>query len=137
MPAPIDIEPGALAADEAHWARVGRYFARTEGIVNPARLLGAHGESGAVAVPAALAREPGQLFYARRLYGPDYQYARERVARLLGADVEEGADAERHGSGPQPHSPVSRPPDAVLLADVDYPAFKRTMAWLEQAEAYA
>ncbi|MCH2097941.1 MAG: aminotransferase class V-fold PLP-dependent enzyme [Pseudomonadales bacterium] len=137
MPAPIEIEPGALAADEAHWARIGRYFARTEGIVNLE-----HGYWGRMANPvlqryqAALARvNQDNSFYARRLYGPDYQYARERVARLLGADVEEVALTRNATEAV--HNLIRQyrglgPGDAVLLADVDYPAFKRTMSWLEQ-----
>lgn len=137
MPAPVDIDPGTLAADEAHWARVGRYYARTEGIVNLE-----HGYWGRMANPVlqryqtALARvNQDNSFYARRLYGRDYQYARERVARLLGADVEEVALTRNATEAV--HNLIRQyrdlgPGDAVLLADVDYPAFKRTMAWLEQ-----
>ena len=134
-PVPEGVDVAALARDEAHWARVGRHFARTEGITNLE-----HGYWGRMAEPVlahyqeALARVNREnSWYARRLYGDDYQYARERVARLIGADVEEVALTRNATEAI--HNLIRQyrtlgPGDAVLLADVDYPAFKRLMTSL-------
>jgi selenocysteine lyase/cysteine desulfurase len=134
-PAPGDGDAALLALDEAYWARVGRFYARTEGVTNLE-----HGYWGRMAEPVlaryqtALARVNREnSWYARRLYGPDYEYARERVARLIGADVEEVALTRNATEAI--HNLIRQyrtlgPGDAVLLADVDYPAFKRLMASL-------
>ncbi|MEE4300788.1 MAG: aminotransferase class V-fold PLP-dependent enzyme [Pseudomonadales bacterium] len=131
-PGPGAVDPTALARDEAHWARIGRFYARTEGVTNLE-----HGYWGRMAEPVlgryqeALARVNREnSWYARRLYGADYEYARERVARLIGADPEEVALTRNATEAV--HNVVRQyrelsPGDAVLLADVDYPAFKRLM----------
>ena len=129
---------GQLAADEAHWARLGRNYQRTEGINNLE-----HGYWGRMAEPVlqhyqeALARVNREAaWYARRLYGADYQQARASVAELLGADVEEVALTRNATEAV--HNVLRQyrglgPRSAVLLADVDYPAFKRFLRWLKPA----
>lgn len=132
---PGAVDPAALARDEAYWARIGRFYARNEGITNLE-----HGYWGRMAEPVlgryqeALARVNREnSWYARRLYGADYAYARERVASLIGADPEEVAltrnATEAIDNLVRQYRELS-PGDAVLLADADYPAYKRLMASL-------
>ena len=127
-----------LARDEAHWARIGRNFTRTEGVNNLE-----HGYWGRMANPVlehyqdALARvNRDGAWYARRLYGADYQQARASVAELIGAEIEEVALTRNATEAV--HNVLRQfrglgPKDAVLLADVDYPAFKRFLQWLRPA----
>ena len=130
--------PETLAADEAYWARVGTLHARTEGITNLE-----HGYWGRMATPVletytdAIARvNRDGAWYARRGYAADAEAARARVAELIGADVDEVALTRNATEAI--HALLRQytrlaPGDAVLLADVDYPAFKRLMAWLGPA----
>lgn len=134
-PASTGLDPSALARDEAHWARIGNFYARTEGITNLE-----HGYWGRMAEPVlqhyqqALARvNRDNSWYARRLYGADYEQARERVARLIGAEVDEVALTRNATEAV--HNVIRQyrelgPDDGVLLADVDYPAFKRLVVSL-------
>ncbi|MEM6709625.1 MAG: aminotransferase class V-fold PLP-dependent enzyme [Pseudomonadota bacterium] len=123
------------AQDEAHWEAVARFFDRTDGVVNLE-----HGYWGRMARPVlehytqALERvNRDGAWYARRLYGADYQEARARVAALLGADPEEVALTRNATEAI--HNLIRQfrwlgRGDAVLVADVDYPSFRRLLEGL-------
>ena len=74
--------------------------------------------------------------YARKDYRADARYSVERIARALGVNADE--IALTRNATEAIHNLIRQyrglePGDAVLYADADYPQFKTTMAWLEQA----
>jgi len=124
--------PDAVARDEAYWRRVAAHYRVIDDITN----LEA-GFFGMMAVPV-LAEYHRQIdrvnrassYYARRGYGPEFEAARQRVARFLGASPAEIAltrgatealqrliiQYRKVGAG-----------DVVMYADLDYNAMQWAM----------
>lgn len=117
---------------------MGSYYDRTEGILNLE-----HGYWSTMARPVqdsyidALRMVNAQSsYYARKNFADDAAEATRRVAQALGAHEDEivltrnATEAcqnlvrQYQGLGPD---------DAVLLADVDYPMFKKLMHWLGES----
>ena len=138
LPATRATAAAELAQDESYWSSIARFYDHTAGITNIE-----HGYWGRMAKPVlahyqeALARvNRDGAWYARRLYGADYEQARARVAGLLGADPDEVALTRNATEAV--HNVLRQfrnlgPKQAVLLADVDYPSFKRVVRWLQPA----
>lgn len=135
---PESVAPESLATDEDFWAEIATYYDRTEGIVNLE-----HGYWGKMAHPVqdAYVRATKMVnaqnsFYARKDYGDDARVSVHRVARALGVADDEivitrNATEAIHNLIRQYKGLTAN--DAVLYADLDYPSFKETMVWLEQA----
>lgn len=124
--------PDVVARDEEYWRRVAAYYRVGEGYTN----LEA-GYFGMMAAPV-LAAYHGHIdrvnrdssFYARRGYGADFEAARERVARFLGARPLEIALTRGATEALQrliiQYRHVSAG-DAVIYADLDYGAMQLAM----------
>ena len=135
---PADGSPVTIARDERFWAEVGEHYDRTRGIVNLE-----HGYWGKMARPVQAAYldatrmvNAQNSFYARKHYSADAQESVRRVAAALGVHDDEivltrNATESIHNLIRQYRG--LEPGDAVLYADPDYPAFKATMHWLEEA----
>lgn len=135
LPARPDAVPAALAANETYWRSVAAQYAVTAEVTN----LEA-GYWGMMSRPV-LARyqqhtervNAGSSFYARGQYLQDLEAVRARVAASLGVDVSE--IALTRGATEALQCLISgynrlKPGDAVLYADVDYPAMQYAMKWL-------
>ena len=135
LPARPDAAPAALAANETYWRSVAAQYAVTAEVTN----LEA-GYWGMMSRPV-LARyqqytervNAGSSFYARGQYLQDLEAVRARVAASLGVDVSE--IALTRGATEALQCLISgynrlKPGDAVLYADVDYPAMQYAMKWL-------
>lgn len=128
--------PDRLARDEKFWRDVGRYYDRTEGILNLE-----HGYWGKMARPVqdayldALRMVNAQgSFYARKDFDADNAKATGRIASALGAHPDEIAITLNATEACQNLIRQYRglnPGTAVLLADIDYPHFKAHMHWLQ------
>lgn len=130
--------PEALARDEAYWREVSRHFTRAGPLINLE-----HGYWGKMAAPVrdAYLEATRQIndqnsVYGRKQYGFDEQRSVERIAQSLGASPDEivltrNATEAIHNLIRQYKG--LNPGDRVLYADIDYPQFKTTMAWLEQS----
>jgi selenocysteine lyase/cysteine desulfurase len=124
--------PETVARDEAYWRRVAAYYQVPGDYTN----LEA-GYFGMMAAPvlAAYHRHIDRVnressFYARRRWGADFQAARDRVARFLGAKPEEvvltrGATEALQRLIMQ-YRGVGRG-DVVMYADLDYMAMQYAM----------
>lgn len=135
---PRAISADSLARDEDFWREVAGYYDRTEGIVNLE-----HGYWGKMAHPVQNAFiestkmvNAQNSFYARKDYGDDARLSVHRIAQALGVHDDEivitrNATEAIHNLIRQYEGLT--PSDAVLYADLDYPSFKDTMRWLEQA----
>jgi selenocysteine lyase/cysteine desulfurase len=139
LAAPISFDRSAksaasLASDEAYWRSVARFYDRTEGIVNLEQ-----GYWAKMANPVkdtyfqALEMVNTQTsLYARKDYNADMDKAVMAVADGLGAKpseiaITENATESFHNLMRQYRG--FEPGDGVLMADIDYPAFKRFMRW--------
>jgi isopenicillin-N epimerase len=135
LPARPIAEPVALAANEAYWRSVAAQYAVTAEVTN----LEA-GYWGMMSRPV-LARyqqftervNAGSSFYARGPYLQDLEAVRARVAASLGVDSSE--IALTRGATEALQCLIGgynrlKPGDAVLYADVDYPAMQYAMKWL-------
>ena len=126
--------PASLASDEAYWRSVAKHYDRTEGIVNLEQ-----GYWAKMANPVketyfqALEMVNTQTsLYARKDYNADMDRAVMAVANGLGAKsteiaITENATESFHNLMRQYRG--FEPGDGVLMADIDYPAFKRFMRW--------
>jgi isopenicillin-N epimerase len=125
-------DPARTASDEAYWQRVAAQYRVTDKVIN----LEA-GYWGMMAVPVAeeylrhidrVNRESS--YYARRAYGGDLAAVRKRVAAFLGAGPDEIAFARSATEALYVliggYSRL-KPGDAVLYADLDYPAMQNAM----------
>ena len=133
---PMGVSPAGLARDENYWRQVATYYDRTAGIVNLE-----HGYWGKMARPvqdayitATRMVNAQNSFYARKQYGDDSKIGVQRIARALGA--QDGEIVLTRNATEAIHNLIRQyrglqPGDAVLYADVDYPAFKNAMDWLE------
>ena len=125
-----------LAQDEHFWRGVASYYEVTEGIINLE-----HGYWGKMARPVQEAYlqatrmvNAQNSFYARKDYRDDYLESNRRAAEALGAEPEEltltrNASEAIHNLMRQYRE--LREGDQILYADIDYPSFKESMAWLE------
>jgi selenocysteine lyase/cysteine desulfurase len=129
--------PQQVARDERYWARVRAQYAVTDEVVN----LEA-GYWGVMANPVreAYLREIDRVnrdnsYYARRLWGADLGKVRDRVAAFLGVGSDEIAFTRSATESLQAliggYNRL-KPGDAVLFADLDYPAMQDAMAWLSE-----
>lgn len=135
---PADTTATTLARDERFWASVGEHYDRTAGVVNLE-----HGYWGKMAQPvqdayldATRMVNAQNSFYARKHYNADARESVQRVAAALGVHDDEivltrNATEAIHNLIRQYRGLESG--DAVLYADVDYPAFKSTMRWLQRS----
>ncbi len=136
LPAPPGtVSPGDLARDEAFWREIGTYYDRSESILNLE-----HGYWGKMAKPVQSAFVDAirrvnveNSYYARKRFSEDERRATERIAAALGAEDDEIVITRNATEGIQSLIRQYRhlePGDAVLIADIDYPAFKTHMRWL-------
>jgi selenocysteine lyase/cysteine desulfurase len=136
--APQASSAASLARDEDFWREVAGYYDRTEGIVNLE-----HGYWGKMAHPvqnafidATKMVNAQNSFYARKGYGDDARLSVHSIAQALGVNDDEivitrNATEAIHNLIRQYKG--LNPDDGVLYADLDYPSFKDTMLWLQQA----
>ena len=132
-----DGPPERAARDEGYWARVRRQYAVTDEVVN----LEA-GYWGVMANPVrdAYLREVERVnhdnsYYARRSWAADLGRVRDRVAAFLGVGTDEIAFTRSATESLQvliAGYNRLKPGDAVLFADLDYPAMQDAMAWLAE-----
>ena len=136
VPTPVG-SPDALARDEAHWREVARNWDVTDRVVN---LEAGQFLPMATPVLAEFRRHVERVnregaFYTRGAYRDDAQAVRRRVAESLGVDVEEIALTRGATEALQSliggYNRLKRG-DAVMYADLDYPAMRYAMNWLEE-----
>jgi selenocysteine lyase/cysteine desulfurase len=133
-----EISPAELARDESFWREVATFYDRTDGILNIE-----HGYWGKMASPVqdvyldALRMVNAQnSFYARKDFDADEAEATRRIADSLGAREDEIVITRNATEAFQNLVSQYRglePGDTVLLADIDYPSFKRHLHWLSGA----
>jgi selenocysteine lyase/cysteine desulfurase len=131
------LAPQELARNESYWAEVAAYYDRTEGIVNLE-----HGYWGKMANPvkdyyleASNRINQQNSYYARRNYGEDHERSVAAVADALGVAADEIALTRNASEAIQNlirQYQNWQPGDKVLYADIDYPAFKNLVQWLEE-----
>ena len=130
-------EPATIAADEGYWRRVAEQYRVTDKVVN----LEA-GYWGMMPIPVheeylrhvdRVNRESS--FYARKSYPADLAAVRVKVAAFLDVAAEEIAFTRSATESLQlliaGYNGLKRG-DAVLFADLDYPAMQNAMKWLEE-----
>jgi selenocysteine lyase/cysteine desulfurase len=130
-------DPRSIAADESYWPRVAAQYRVTDTVIN----LEA-GYWGMMAAPVAgeFTRQVERVnressYYARRLYPEDLAAVRARVAAFLRVEPDEIAFAR--SATESLYALIGgynrlKPGDAVLYADLDYPAMQNAMAWLKE-----
>lgn len=127
--------PAALAGDESHWGRVANAYSVTDRIVN---LEGGYFLPMALPVVAEFHRQIDRVnrensFYARGAYKADLEAALRRTAAALGAGFDEVAFTRGATEAMQcligGYNQLRRN-DAVMYADLDYPAMQYAMKWL-------
>lgn len=136
---PGNQSPQQLASDEDFWAEVGNYYDRTEGVINLE-----HGYWGKMANPVKAYYQQAtnmvnrqNSWYARREYNADHQRNVQAVADALGVAADEIALTRNASEAIQNLIRQYRnwqSGDKVLFADIDYPAFKNLVQWLEQGQ---
>lgn len=145
MSGPIDRPPpvperarAALAADEDWWARIAAFYPRApEGQINLE-----HGYFGAMAAPVQIALEQG-VRYANEHLSPFVRgefvlkhvaVLRARLAELINADSDEILLTRSASESMQVligQYGGLQPGDAVLWSNLDYPAMRNAMRWLQ------
>ena len=139
---PVQLErpdgpPERIARDEQYWTRVRAQYDVTDEVVNL--------EAGYWGVMAKPVREAylrhvervnhDNSYYARRSWSADLGKVRERVATFLGVESDEIAFTRSATESLQVliggYNRL-KPGDAVLFADLDYPAMQDAMAWLAE-----
>ena len=132
---PAATTPAELARDESFWREVAGYYDRTEGILNLEQ-----GYWGKMARPVQSAYVDAlhmvntqNSFYARKGYDDDEVEATKHIANVLGCHADEivitrNATEAAHNLIRQYRGLGQG--DSVLLADIDYPGFKRHVHWL-------
>jgi isopenicillin-N epimerase len=136
LPSP-SADPATLAADEAHWARVASQYRVTDKVVN---LEAGYWGMMSIPVHEEFVRQIERVnressFYARRSWSADLASVRSRVAAFLGVTPDEIAFTRSATESLQLLiSGYNRlePGDAVLYADLDYPAMQNAMKWLAE-----
>ena len=134
---PAGRSPADLARDEAFWRDVASFYDRSERVLNLE-----HGYWGKMARPVLSAYldaiamvNTENSFYARKQFAEDDALATRRVAQALGAGEDEVVITRNATEACQNLIRQYRglsDGDAVLLADIDYPAFKTHMRWLNE-----
>jgi selenocysteine lyase/cysteine desulfurase len=135
---PAGTAPADLARDEAFWRGVAGFYDRTDGILNLE-----HGYWGKMAKPVqakyldAIRMVNAQnSYYARKDFDADEAEATRRIARALGAHEDEFVITRNATEACQnlilQYQGLGQD-DAVLVADIDYPAFKANMHWLAES----
>ena len=124
-----------VAADESYWKRVASFYRVTDRVTN---LEAGYWGMMAAPVMEEYLRQTERVnregsFYARTSYGSDLQSVRERVAAFLGAGPDEIAFSR--GATEALQCLIGgynrlKAGDAVLYADLDYPAMQYAMKWL-------
>ena len=126
-----------VAQDEDYWRRVAANYRVSDSVVNL--------EAGYWGVMASPVHETylqhiervnrDGSFYARKYYNADLAVVRDRVAAFLGVAPDEIAFTRSATESLQcligGYNRL-KPGDAVLYADLDYPAMQNAMSWLEQ-----
>ena len=128
-------EPQTVASDEAYWTRVAAHY-RVDRKINNLEA----GYWGLMATPVAenTARHIERVnrensYYARRTFPADLTAVRARVASYLRVEPDEIAftrSATESLQGLISGYNRLKPGDAVLYADLDYPAMQNAMKWL-------
>jgi selenocysteine lyase/cysteine desulfurase len=130
-------EPSTVAANEGYWRRVAQQYRVTDKVIN----LEA-GYWGMMSIPVheeylrhveRVNRESS--FYARTWYDTDLAFVRTRVAAFLGVAADEIAFTRSATESLQlliAGYNRLEPGDAVLYADLDYPAMQNAMKWLHE-----
>ncbi len=127
--------PGDVAADEAYWQRVASHYSVTDRVTN---LEAGYWGMMAGPVLADYLRHTERVnretsFYARGEYLSDLAAVRTRVASVLRVEPGEVAFTRNATEALQcliaGYNKV-KPGDAVLYADLDYPAMQNAMKWL-------
>ncbi len=130
-------DPAKLAGDEAHWGRVASQYRVTDRVVN---LEAGYWGMMSIPVHEELVRQVERVnressFYARRSWGADLAAVRSRVAGFLGVTPDEIAFTRSATESLQlligGYNRL-KPGDAVLYADLDYPAMQNAMKWLAE-----
>lgn len=135
---PTGVTPAALAAREDFWREVAQLYPRSDEVIDLE-----HGYWGRMADPVR-ARYAAAIemvdrrgaWYARREFAADYRLAVTRIAETL--DVRPEEVAITRNATEAIHNLMLQyrrlePGDAVLYADVDYPAYKRTIIALAES----
>ena len=135
--APPPRDPVAAAADEGHWRRVAALYRVSDKVIN---LEAGYWGMMSIPVHEAFLREVERVnressFYARKSYNADLAVVRARVAAFLGVAPEEIAFTRSATESLQlligGYNRL-KPGDAVLYADLDYPAMQNAMKWLAE-----
>ena len=130
-------DPAASAADETHWRRVAEQFRVTDKVVN---LEAGYWGMMPIPVHEEFLRQVDRVnressFYARKSYPADLAAIRARVASFLGVATDEIAFTRSATESLQlliAGYNRLKPGDAVLFADLDYPAMQNAMKWLAE-----
>jgi selenocysteine lyase/cysteine desulfurase len=127
--------PAEVARDEAYWQRVAAHYRVTSKVTN---LEAGYWGMMAGPVMAEFIRQTERVnvensFYARGAYREEMTAVRQRVASALGADPTE--IALTRGATEALQCLIGgyarlKPGDAVMYADLDYPAMQYAMNWL-------
>lgn len=130
-------DPTRIASDEDYWQRVAAQYRVTDSVIN---LEAGYWGMMAAPVAEAFARQVERVnressYYARRVYPKELAAVRARVAGFL--RVEPGEIAFARSATESLYALIGgynrlKPGDAVLYADLDYPAMQNAMAWLEE-----
>ena len=135
QPPPSD--PLKAAADEAHWRSIASRYRVTDRVVN---LEAGYWGMMSIPVHEEFVRQVERVnressFYARRSWGADLAAVRSRVAAFLGVGTDEIAFTRSATESLQlligGYNRL-KPGDAVLYADLDYPAMQNAMRWLAE-----
>ncbi|MEC9260462.1 MAG: aminotransferase class V-fold PLP-dependent enzyme [Pseudomonadota bacterium] len=132
-----DLSGAELAGDEAYWRSVSAFYKKTDGIVNLE-----HGYWGKMALPVEQSyieltkMVNHQLsYYARKDWYGDAKASVSAVAEALAVPTEEIA-LTRNATEAMHNLLFQykgiKPGDSLMWADIDYPAFQRTMAALAE-----
>jgi len=129
--------PAVVAANEAYWQQVASHYRVADKVIN----LEA-GYWGVMATPVAeeYVRQVERVnressYYARRSYPADLTVVRDRLAAFLRVQPDEIAFTR--SATESLHCLIGgynrlKSGDAVLFADVDYPAMQNAMKWLAE-----
>lgn len=132
----IPAQGNAHATDEAYWQQVAAQYPTTDAVINLE-----NGYWGIMAAPVLKTFQHwsekinhDNTYYARLSYGKDISAVVGRVADFLAVEAEELALTRNATEALQTliggYNQLKQG-DAVLYADLDYPAMKSAMQWLE------
>ena len=130
-------DPARVAADESYWRRVAQQYRVTDKVIN---LEAGYWGMMSIPVHEEYLRQVERVnrensFYARKAYDADLGTVRTRVATFLGVAPDEIAFTRSATESLQlliAGYNRLKPGDAVLYADLDYPAMQNAMKWLNE-----